>query len=120
MNPEPVTSSRTYEFGPFRLDMGGRVLLQAGRVVGVPPKVVDTLAVLVENHGQLVEKDKLLQSVWPDTYVDENSLAHNISVLRKVLGSGPDGAPYIETVPRRGYRFTASVRVPAEQAVEAG
>jgi len=63
-----------------------------------------------------VEKEKLLRSVWPDTYVDDNSLMHNISVLRKALGHSREGQSYIETAPRRGYRFTATVRVAGEEA----
>ena len=84
-----MSASRFYEFGPFRLDTEGRVLLRAGRIVSLPPKVLDTLVVLVENQGQLVEKEKLLRSIWPDTYVDDNSLMHNVSVLRKALGHSP-------------------------------
>ena len=111
-----VSGSPVFEFGPFRLDVGSRVLVRAGRIVSLPPKVIDTLVVLVENNGQLVEKEKLLRSIWPDTYVDDNSLMHNISVLRKVLGHSPEGPSYIETAPRRGYRFTATVRVAGEES----
>ena len=104
-----------YEFGPFRLDPLGRVLLREGRMVSLPPKVLDTLVVLVENHGRLVEKEKLIRSVWPDTYVDDNSLMHNVSVLRKTLGNSPEGKSYIETAPRRGYRFTSTVRTTRDE-----
>src|SRR5690349_3998993 len=100
-----ASERRVYEFGPFRLDIGSRVLVRGGKIVALPPKVLDTLVVLVESNGQLVEKDKLIASIWPDTYVDSNSLMHNISVLRKALGHSPEGPFYIETVPRRGYRF---------------
>ena len=110
-----MSASRFYEFGPFRLDTEGRVLLRAGRIVSLPPKVLDTLVVLVENQGQLVEKEKLLRSIWPDTYVDDNSLMHNVSVLRKALGHSPDGKSYIETAPRRGYRFTATARIAGDE-----
>lgn len=108
-------AGQTYEFGPFRLDGASRVLLRDNRLVPLPPKVLDTLLLLVRNHGKLVSKDEMLRSVWPDTYVDQSSLMHNISVLRKVLGNDPDGKPYIETVPRRGYRFTAIVRTAANE-----
>ena len=107
MNP-PVAENQIYEFGQFRLDASGRVLLRDDRIVPLPPKVLDTLVILIENHGQLVEKEKLRRAIWPDTYVDDNSLMHNISVLRKTLGGAPDGKPYIETAPRRGYRSRAS------------
>jgi len=106
-----VSPGQFYEFGPFRLDPVGGVLLRGGRMVSLPPKVLNTLVVLVENHGRLVEKEKLLRSIWPDTYVDDNSLMHNISVLRRTLGNSPEGRPYIETAPRRGYRFTTAVRI---------
>src|SRR5690242_659421 len=100
---------RVYDFGPFRLDAASRVLLRDDRIVPLPPKVLDTLVLLLENRGRLVPKDELLRSVWPDSYVDENSLMHNVSVLRKTLGAAPDGKPYIETAHRRGYRFVGNV-----------
>jgi Tol biopolymer transport system component/DNA-binding winged helix-turn-helix (wHTH) protein len=119
MNPEPVATPQTYEFGPFRLDAATRVLLRDGRIAPLPPKVLDTLVVLIQNHGQLVEKERLRRVIWPDTYVDDNSLMHNISVLRKTLGAAPDGKAYIETAPRRGYRFTGTVRVVGDEPVSA-
>jgi len=111
MGPTPGSAKRIYEFGIFRLDTSGRVLLRDDSIVPLPPKVLDTLVLLIENHGQLVEKEKLRRAIWPDTYVDDNNLMHNISVLRKTLGAAPDGRPYIETAPRRGYRFTGAVRL---------
>lgn len=97
---------RGYEFGPFRVEVDERLLFRGEERVALPPKVVDTLFVLIENRGRLLEKSVLLDAVWPDTYVEESSLAQNISLLRKALG---DDA-YIETLPKRGYRFTADVR----------
>ena len=100
---------RVYEFGPFLLDTSERVLLRDGKPVMLPPKLFDTLLALVEQSGHIVDKDALMQSVWPDTFVEESNLSSNVSQLRKVLGEGGEGAAYIETIPRRGYRFTAEV-----------
>jgi pimeloyl-ACP methyl ester carboxylesterase/DNA-binding winged helix-turn-helix (wHTH) protein/class 3 adenylate cyclase len=100
---------RLYGFGPFRIDPAERTLLCDERPVQLTPKVFDTLLVLVENSGHVLGKNELMQMVWPDSFVEENNLAQNISVLRKVLGEGADGLKYIETVPKRGYRFVASV-----------
>lgn len=97
-----------YEFGSFRLDAGQHILLRDGQIVPLTPKVFETLRVLIENYGQVVEKDELLQKVWSDTVVEETSLAKNISVLRKVLNENGSKS-FIETIPKRGYRFTAEV-----------
>jgi TolB-like protein/DNA-binding winged helix-turn-helix (wHTH) protein/tetratricopeptide (TPR) repeat protein len=99
-----------YEFGPYRLDSGAGVILRDGELVRLTPKVLDTLLVLVENAGKVVTKDDLLRSVWPDAFVEESNLAQNVSVLRRALGSTADGSPYIETIPKRGYRFVSEVR----------
>ncbi|HSE98863.1 MAG TPA: tetratricopeptide repeat protein, partial [Blastocatellia bacterium] len=99
-----------YEFGPFRIDPLQRVLLREGKPVMLPPKVFETLFVLVERSGQVVEREKLIETVWPETFVEENNLTQNISALRKTLGDGRDEHRYIETIPRRGYRFAAQVR----------
>src|SRR5690242_16595531 len=99
-------TNRLYEFGPFRLDMNERVLLRDGQIAPLTPKAFDTLVVLVENNGHVLEKEELLKAVWPDTFVEEATLAQNIFTLRKVLGKEPS---YIETIPKRGYRFTANV-----------
>src|SRR5262245_18795365 len=101
---------RLYEFGPFRLDAGERLLLRDGEVVPLTPKAFDLLLALVEQPGHLLEKDALLKTVWPDSFVEENNLADNISRLRKALGEGDQGRKFIETVPRRGYRFVAEVK----------
>lgn len=100
---------RVYEFGPFRLDSAERLLLRDGEPISVTPKVFDTLLVLVENGGHLVEKDELMKRLWPDTFVEEVTLARNISDLRKALGEGANEQKYIATIPKRGYRFVASV-----------
>lgn len=101
--------SRLYHFGPFCLDAGERVLLRDGRVVPLPAKALSTLLALVLSRGELVEKDVLIEKVWPDEFVEEGNLAQHIFTLRKALGETVDNAKYIETVPRRGYRFVAPV-----------
>lgn len=99
-----------YEFGPFRLDPAERQFSRAGEPVPLTPKAFDTLLALVRRGGSLVEKDKLMREVWPDSFVEEINLTVNISTLRKTLGENGDGGRYIETVPKRGYRFVAPVR----------
>jgi TolB-like protein/DNA-binding winged helix-turn-helix (wHTH) protein/lipopolysaccharide biosynthesis regulator YciM len=99
-----------YEFGPFRLDPSEHTLLRDGQFVPLRPKVFDMLLVLVENSGRLVEKDELMQAVWPDQFVEEGNLSKNISMLRHALGESPAAHSYIETVPKRGYRFVADLR----------
>jgi DNA-binding winged helix-turn-helix (wHTH) protein/alpha-beta hydrolase superfamily lysophospholipase len=109
---------RAYRFGPFQLDIRERRLSRGYEVIPLRLKVFDTLRVLVEHAGQLVTKQELLDSVWPETIVEENNLNHNVSVLRKALGEKATGQQYIETVPRLGYRFAAAVET-AEPRAEA-
>jgi DNA-binding winged helix-turn-helix (wHTH) protein/pimeloyl-ACP methyl ester carboxylesterase len=98
-----------YRFGPFHLDVRERRLSRGGEVIPLRLKVFDTLLALVENAGRLVTKQELLDTVWPETTVEENNLNHNVSLLRKALGEKATGQQYIETVPRVGYRFAAQV-----------
>jgi len=98
-----------YEFGPFQLDAVERVLQRAGQRVPITPKALDVLLVLVKCKGHLVQKEELLRDVWPGTFVEPNNLAFNISLLRKALGEDGAAPAYIETVPKRGYRFIANV-----------
>src|SRR5437870_955636 len=98
-----------YEFGEFRLDTTERLLLRNGQPVSLPPKVFDTLVVLIQHSGHLLDKDQLMHELWPDAFVEDVNLSVNISVLRKALGESENGQRYIETVPKRGYRFTAQV-----------
>src|SRR5258706_5527034 len=95
-----------YEFGPFCVDTRERVLLRDGKPVPLKPKVYETLLALVNNSGHIVDKEELIRRVWPDVVVEENNLTGNIFALRK----GFDGHHYIETVARRGYRFTADIK----------
>jgi DNA-binding winged helix-turn-helix (wHTH) protein/TolB-like protein/Flp pilus assembly protein TadD len=99
----------SYEFGPFRLDANERLLVRDGEVVPLTPKAVDLLVVLAENNGHVISKSELMKLVWPDSFVEEANLSHNIFILRKALGEEKSGVKYIETIPRRGYRFVASV-----------
>ena len=101
------SSRELYEFGPFRLEPSERKLVRGNDTVALTPKAFDTLHLLVRNSGHLLGKDELMRMLWPDTFVEEGSLANNIFLLRKALGDNPE---YIETVPRRGYRFVGSVR----------
>jgi Tol biopolymer transport system component/DNA-binding winged helix-turn-helix (wHTH) protein len=100
-----------YEFGAFCLDLAEQRLFRDGRPVPLTPKIFALLTVLVQHAGHLVEKERLLKEVWPDTFVEEANLNRGVSVLRKALGEGTAGEKYIETVPKRGYRFIAPVRV---------
>jgi eukaryotic-like serine/threonine-protein kinase len=104
-----LQGKRFYAFGPFRLDSEKRVLVRKGLPVLMAPKVAETLIVLVESAGRLVEKNELMQRVWPEAFVEEGNLNKNIFVLRKLLGEWNGGREYIETVPKRGYRFVAPV-----------
>jgi DNA-binding winged helix-turn-helix (wHTH) protein/TolB-like protein/Tfp pilus assembly protein PilF len=98
-----------YEFGPFRLDPAEHTLLREGQTVPLTPKVFDILKVLVDNSGHVLTKDELMKVVWPDSFVEEGNLTRNISTLRTALGEKTD-EQYIETVPKRGYRFVARVK----------
>src|SRR6266404_8288010 len=117
-------ANQLYEFGPFRLDTVERVLFREGEVVPLKPKVFDTLLVLIERSGHVVEKDELMKTLWPDTSVEENNLNQNISTLRRVLGETRGENRYIATTPGKGYRFIAEVEgggalsVPVQAAPE--
>ena len=98
-----------YRFGPFRYDSGQRLLFREDDLVPLAPKVGETLRVLLEHHGTVVEKADLMREVWPDTTVEEVGLARNVSQLRKALGDESEADGYIETLPKRGYRFVGDV-----------
>lgn len=100
---------RAYRFGEFSLDIPEKLLRRNGQGVALAPKVFDTLALLVENAGHLVEKDEFMQRLWPGTFVGEDALARNISILRKALDGEGDSQSLIATIPTRGYRFEAVV-----------
>lgn len=109
-----TTANTIYQFGPagrFQLDAGQRVLCAAGQPVALAPKLFDTLFVLVANAGRLVEKEELLRLIWPDSFVEENSLNKNIHALRRLFAGDETPGDLIETIPKRGYRFNATVKV---------
>ena len=101
---------RVYEFGVFRIDAAERLLFRGDELIPLTPKVADTLLVLLSNAGRIVGKDELMKTIWPDAFVDEGGLARNISALRKALGDGVDEVQFIETLPKRGYRFVAPLK----------
>ncbi len=103
-------TKRLYEFGCFRLDREECLLLHNGRPVSLKPKTLEMLTLLIENSGRMLEKEELMRRLWPDSFVEEANIAVNISQLRKALGQNGNGEQYIETVPKRGYRFVAAVR----------
>ena len=105
-----------HRFGPFEYDTEQRLVFRAGETVQLEPKAIDTLHVLIERRGRVVEKADLIKLVWPDTVVEDVGLARNVSLLRKVLGDEGAARPYIETIPRRGYRFAAADSPPPAPA----
>jgi DNA-binding winged helix-turn-helix (wHTH) protein/pimeloyl-ACP methyl ester carboxylesterase len=111
------TGVRAYIFGPFVLDTREGTLLREGRPVQLTPKAFETLVALVERSGHCLGKEELMRRVWPDSFVEENNLSQNVSQLRRALQTeGADAAQYIETIPRRGYRFNAPVAVREDAA----
>lgn len=111
MKGQSHLSHLIYEFGPFHLDTKEQTLLRGGETLPLTPKAYGTLLALVQDAGHTLGKDRLLEMVWQGTYVTEATLAQNVSTLRKILGERPGGGPYIETVPKRGYRFVGAVKV---------
>ncbi len=107
-------SKHFYEFGPYRIDPEERLLFRGEEPIPLPPKVFETLLILVDHSERVVLKDDLMKRLWPDTFVEEANLSQNIFVLRKALGDSAQNAHYIATVPGRGYRFAQKVRHVAE------
>lgn len=103
-------TNRFYDFGDFRLDLAEKILVRSGKPIPITPKVYQTLCVLLEDAGRLIEKDELMRRIWQDRFVEESNLTFNIKMLRKALGDAAQKPTFIETVPRRGYRFIAEVR----------
>ena len=113
--------SHFYEFGPFVLDASERQLLRGEETVRLTPKEFETLLALVRGGGRVMPKEELLKEIWPDTFVEEATLAQNVFTLRKALAKCDEsGRQYIETVPRRGYRFAAKVRERSEEVSAGG
>lgn len=104
------SSTTVYEFGPFRLNPAEKLLQRDGAPVPLTPKVFDLLLVLAENGGRLIERPALLKQIWHDAFVEEGNLSKAMCVLRRALGQEGNDGPYIETIPKRGYRFVAAVQ----------
>src|SRR5580765_5841914 len=115
MQPSPAN---LYEFGAFQLDPAKRLLRRLdGTPVPLTSRVFETLLFMVEHHGAVLDKERIMEAVWPDSIVEENNLAQAISKLRQVFGETPGSHSYIVTVPGRGYRFVAEVNEQTEGAV---
>src|SRR5688572_29884015 len=110
-----LKARQSYRFGLYRLDAGDRLLYRNDELVALPPKVLDTLLLLVTSDGRVLTKDEMMKQLWPDTFVEEGTLTQYISVLRKALR---EHGSWIENLPRRGYRFTAPVEEVSEQVAE--
>jgi DNA-binding winged helix-turn-helix (wHTH) protein len=114
---ERAEVKKTYEFGPFRVDPDKETLHRDGEPVPLTHKTFQILLVLIRNNKEVVTKDDLMKTVWPDTFVEEANLSRNIFMLRKALGESPQDHRYIVTVPGQGYRLAENVRVVADQEV---
>ncbi|MBO0857217.1 MAG: PD40 domain-containing protein [Chloracidobacterium sp.] len=108
------SATKLYEFGAFRLDAAERVLWRGEEMIALPPKVFDTLWTLVKEEGRIVSKADFMEAIWADAAVEESNLSQNIYTLRRALGVDEQGRRFIETIPRRGYRFAAPVRLLGE------
>jgi DNA-binding winged helix-turn-helix (wHTH) protein/tetratricopeptide (TPR) repeat protein len=113
-------NAKVYEFGGFRLDEAQQRLLYDGQPVPLKPKILDLLLFLIQRRGQLIPKDDLMSAIWPDAIVEENNITVSMSILRKTLGEDRRNPRFIETVPRRGYRFVAAVTEVSPRQVAAG
>src|SRR5437773_105860 len=111
-------TSKIFEFGRYRLDTAERVLLRDGQPVPLTLKAFDVLLLLVENSGHIDEKDELMNRVWAGSFVEEGNLKVTVSMVRKALEDNHGGQGFIETVPRRGYRFAAKVREVAAERID--
>jgi DNA-binding winged helix-turn-helix (wHTH) protein len=98
-----------YELLGFQLDVGQRVLIRDGNLIALTPKAFDVLLFLIQNRGRILEKDELMKAIWPESFVEEGNLSQNIFVLRKILDDHQNGDSVIQTIPRRGYKFVATV-----------
>src|ERR1044071_166859 len=104
-----------YEFGSFHLDATERVLRRNGQEIKLRQKAYEVLLVLIQNCGHIVEREVLMQKVWPNSFVEEANITQHISDLRKIFGEGCNNHDYIETIPKRGYRFIATVKETVEE-----
>ena len=105
------SEKKIYRFDNFHLSAGHSMLYREGAEISLPPKAVQTLLVLVRRSGEILSKDELMETIWTDSIVEESNLSQYLHLLRKTLGARPNGGPYIETLRRRGYRFTADISI---------
>ncbi len=105
-----------YAFGPFLLDATECLLTLDGKPMPLAPKAFEALLILVENAGHLIDKDDLMKRLWPNTFVEEANVAKHVSLLRKILSEATNGREYVETIPKRGYRFVVDVKEIADRA----
>jgi DNA-binding winged helix-turn-helix (wHTH) protein/tetratricopeptide (TPR) repeat protein len=106
----PSPPRQVYEFDPYRIDVGLSRLERAGAIIPVRPKAFDLLVLLARNADRVLSKAELMEELWPEAFVEDANLTQHVYTLRRALGDRPDGGPYIETIPRRGYRLNAEVR----------
>src|ERR1051326_6838783 len=106
-----LTANPHYRFGEFIVDTDQKVLLRQDKELPLTPKLFETLLILVENSGRIVQKEQFMERLWPHTFVEEANLTSNIRQLRKSLGDNAREPHYIETVSKRGYRFIANVEM---------
>jgi DNA-binding winged helix-turn-helix (wHTH) protein len=111
-----LNSNHLYLFGDFSFDAEEKVLLRGGKPLQMTPKTLELLGVLIESHGRIVEKETLMAEVWADSFVEDSNLTFTVRQLRKALADSAHEPTYIETVPRRGYRFIGEVREIADEA----
>lgn len=109
---------QTLRFRDFELDLSKGLLLREGDPIPIKGKTFETLCVLVCSEGRIVSREELMDTLWPDSFVEENNLSQHISALRRILGNGTNDTEYIQTVPRRGYRFLPEVINPAAERRE--
>src|SRR2546427_7678582 len=102
-------AKHSYEFGPFRLEPAEHLLMRAEEPVQLPPKAFETLVLLVQNSGHVLQKNELMAALWPNSFVEESNLTQNIFLVRKALGED-QAQQYVKTIPRVGYRFMMPVR----------
>src|ERR1700675_3590935 len=112
MKPEGI-----FQFGEFQVDATARTLRRETGIVTLNRRAFDVLLYLVQNPGRVLTRDELLKNVWPDTFVDENSLAQSISVLRRALEERPGDNNYVVTLPGRGYQFVSPVTVATPESL---
>src|SRR5258708_1759565 len=110
MRPAMSLKNNSFRFGDFVFNADETVLIHDGKPVSLPPKALKLLSVLLENCGQIVEKDDLMREVWDDAFVEEGNITYTVRLLRKTFNDDPQAPQYIETVPKRGYRFIGSVQ----------